>query len=57
MLKKKKYRVIGKLPIFENKPGKVFEASIPRDQEQRLIKAGHIEITRKVKEDGETANS
>jgi len=51
MLRKKKYRVIGSRRIFGNPPGKVFERAIPKDQERRLIDAGHLEITRKVKEE------
>lgn len=46
---KKKYRVVGPRRILGNLPGKVFEAKIPKAQEQRLIKAGHLVVTKEVK--------
>lgn len=40
---KRKYRVVGALPVLGNAVGAVFEASLPKDQEALLLAGGHIE--------------
>lgn len=39
---KKKYRVAGEHEVFGHQPGEAFEASIPAEQEARLLKRGSI---------------
>ena len=39
---KRKYRVVGALPVLGHQPGAVFEAAIPVQQEALLIAGGSI---------------
>jgi hypothetical protein len=40
---KRKYRVVGALPVLGHEPGAVFEASLPKDQEALLLSGRSIE--------------
>jgi len=39
---KKKYRVVGAAEVFGHKPGSVFEAEIPDEQEALLLESGSL---------------
>lgn len=43
-MKEKKYEVVGDSLIFGYSFGQVFTRAIPRPQEKRLIKRGHIRV-------------
>ena len=41
---KKKYRVVGAAEVFGHKPGEVFEAEIPAEQEALLFESGSLRV-------------
>lgn len=43
-MKEKKYEVVGGSRVFGYSLGQIFTRAIPRPQERRLIKRGHIRV-------------
>jgi len=41
---KKRYRVVGELPVSGTQPGEEFEADFPPEQEEALIAGGAIAL-------------
>lgn len=41
---RKRYRVTGTQPVGDHKPGEIFEADFPPEQEAPLLKIGAVQV-------------